>query len=97
MCLCVSVLQGHVKVVLTYLIREVDRCEWSASLSGRFIPKEIALGPFFMGGGGWMSPKSGLNHDSQKVTTLGSAWCQIMILHFVNRSLVELQTDPRSF
>jgi hypothetical protein len=57
----------------------------------------MALGPFSMGGGGWMSPKSGLNHDSQKVTPLGSAWSQITILHFVNRSLLELLNYSMSF
>jgi hypothetical protein len=46
--------------------------------------------------GGWMNPKSGLNHDSQKETPLGSAWSQITILHFVNRSLFELLNYPRS-
>jgi len=50
---------GGVKVKIhTFLASEIDGGEWSASLPGRFIPRERAPGTGWLGG--WVSPGTSL-------------------------------------
>jgi hypothetical protein len=47
-----------------FLTSALDGCEWSASRTGRFIPREIAPGSQWIGG--WVGPRAGLDRIEKR-------------------------------
>jgi hypothetical protein len=65
----------------TFLTSALDGGEWSASRSGRFIPRDNVPSTYFIGG--WVGPRTSLDDvEKEKILHLLGLFSQMSVKHY---------------